>query len=146
MNRLCSILIGACLLSAVCRAGAPVHGDLAVLVAKGYFGGYVPADASLAECVFFLNSQGVCFSLFDLMDRSKTVTREDMARAVGRASLRFAGEAELVDGCIKKPLEAETWIDYCLLNDIHLNEIWDRFVQRTANGSLPEVREFFGEE
>jgi hypothetical protein len=125
-------------------AAAPVYGDLAVLAAKGYFGAYVKQDASLEQCVVFLNSRGVRFSLFDLVDRSKTVTKEEFARVVGQSMLLFAGEAELVNGYIKKPSEAETWVDYCLLNDINLMPIWDGFVERTAEGSLPEVRKFFG--
>jgi hypothetical protein len=125
-------------------ATTPTYGDLAVLVAKGYFGAYVKQDASLEQCVVFLNGRGVRFSLFDLVDRSKAVTKEEFARVVGQSMLLFSGEAELVSGYIKKPLEAETWVDYCLLNDINLMPIWDGFVVRTAEGSLPEVRNFFG--
>lgn len=126
------------------HAAAPTHGDLAVLLAKGYFRSYVKQDASLEQCVAFLNSKGVCFSLFDVMDSGKAVTREDVARVVGQSMLLLSGEAETVNSCIKKPLGAETWVDYCLLNDIDLRPIWDRFVQCTAEGSLPEVRKFFG--
>lgn len=128
---------------AVCAA-TPTFGDLAVLLAKGYFGGYVKQDASLEQCAAFLNSRGVSFSLFDLMDPSKGVTQEDLARVVGQSMLLFSGEAEVVNGCIKKPLEAETWVDYCLLNDIDLRPVWNRFVLCTAEDSLPEVRRFFG--
>lgn len=125
-------------------AAAPTFGDLAVLVAKGYFGAYVKQDAPLEQCVVFLNSRGLKFSLFDLLDRNKAVTKEDFARVVGQSMLLFAGEAEVVNGCIKKPLEAETWVDYCLLNDIYLTPVLDGFVRRTAEGSLPEVTKFFG--
>jgi hypothetical protein len=134
-----------CVLSVAGRCAAmPTYGDLAVLVTKGYFGAYVKQDASLEQCVVFLNGRGVRFSLFDLVDSSKVVTKEDFARVVGQSMLLFAGEAELVNGYIKKPSEAETWVDYCLLNDIHLGPIWDGLVKRTAEGSLPEVRKFFG--
>lgn len=132
------------LISTVARAATPAFGDLAVLLAKGYFGSYVEQDASLEQCVAFLNSKGICFSLFDLMDADKAVTKEDCARVVGQSMLLFSGEAEIVKGCIKKPLEAETWVDYCLMNDIDLPQIWDRLVQCTAGGSVPEVRTFFG--
>lgn len=126
------------------RASAPSFGDLAVLLAKGHFRGYVGQDASMEECVAFLNGKGIAFSLFDLIDPDKAVTREDCARVVGQSILLFSGEADVVNGCIKKPLEAKTWVDYCLLNDIDLRPVWDRLVQRTAEGSLPEVRKFFG--
>ncbi len=125
------------------HAAEPTFGDLAVLLAKGYFGNEVSQDASMAQCVVFLNKRGICFSLFDLIDPDKTVKKEDFARVVGQSVLLFSGEAEVLNGCVKKPLEAETWVDYCLLNDIDLKPVWDRFVQRTADGSLPEVRMFF---
>jgi hypothetical protein len=126
------------------RASAPTFGDLAVLLAKGHFRSYVGQNASMEECVAFLNGRGVSFSLFDLIDPDKAVTKEDCARAIGQSMLLFSGEADVVNGCIKKPLEAKTWVDYCLLNDIDLDPIWDRLVQRTAKGSLPEVKKFFG--
>jgi hypothetical protein len=132
-----------CAVSGGLQASEPVFGDLAVLLAKGYFGRYVGQEASLQQCVAFLNKQGVCFSLFDLIDPDKAVKKEDFARAVGQSMLLLSGEAHVVSGCIKKPLEAETWVDYCLLNDIDLTPIWDGFVQRTAEGSLQEVRTFF---
>ena len=131
------------LAAGVVCAAEPTFGDLAVLLAKGYFGNYVKQDAPLEQCVAFLNKQGVGFSLFDIMDPDKVVTKEDFARVVGQSILLLSGEAEVVNGRIKKPLEAETWVDCCLLNDIDLPPIWDKFVQRTAAGSLPEVRKFF---
>lgn len=125
-------------------ASAPCFGDLAVLAAKGYFGSYVRPDASLEECAAFLNRQGISFSLFDLMDPERAVTKEDLARIVGQSTLLFLGEAEIVEGHIKKPLEAETWVDYCLLNDINLQPVWEGLVQQTADGPTPEVERFFG--
>ena len=124
-------------------AQAAVFGDLAVFAAKAYFGGYVAQNASMEQCVVFLNKRGVCFSLLDLMNSSKDVTQEDFARATGQSKLLFLGCAELENGCIKKPLEAESWVDYCLLNDIDLAPPWNRFTQRTAEASMPEVRNFF---
>ena len=125
------------------RVAGATFGDLAVLLAKGYFGSYVEKDASMAQCAAFLNSRGVKFSLFDLMDPDKAVTKEDLSRVVGQSEMLFSGEAEVVDGEIKKPLDVETWVDYCLLNDIDSTVVWNRFVQRTADGSLPEVVKFF---
>ncbi len=126
------------------QASAPTFADLAVLLAKGYFGSYIKQNASLEECAAFLNSRGVSFSLFDLMDPDKAVKNEDFARVVGQSTLLFSGEAEVVSGGIKKPVEAETWVDYCLLNDINLSPVWSGFVQRTSEGSTPEVAKFFG--
>ena len=127
----------------ICRAAEPTFGDLAVVMAKGYFKNQVPADARLEQCVLFLNRNGVRFSVFDLVDPDKTVSKEDVARGVGQAALLFLGEAEIVNGSIKKPLGAETWVDYCLLNDVNFASIWVELRRVTEGGSLPEVRLFF---
>ncbi len=117
--------------------------DLAVYSAKEYFGGYVAPDASLEKCVAFLNGRGVTVSIFDLIDQRKMVTQEDFARMAGQSKLLFLGEAEYINGCIRKPLEAETWVDYCRLNDIHFEPLWNMFAKRTAEGPLQEVQKFF---
>lgn len=133
-------------LSVFCATGAsPTFGDLAVLMAKGYFKDQVPQNARLEQCVRFLNRQGVVFSIFDVVDPGKTVTKEDVARVVGQSSLLFSGEAEVVNGGIKKPLGAETWVDYCLLNDIDFLPVWVRLLKCTEEEPLPEVRMFFQE-
>jgi hypothetical protein len=95
--------------------------------------------------VAFLNQHGVAFSLFDLMDPEKTVTREDVARVVGQSVLLFSGEAEVVEGRVKKPLEAETWVDYCVLNDIDFSSILEILRKSVESGPLPEVKVFFGQ-
>ena len=125
--------------------GEPTFADLAILLAKGQFKTQVSAGASLEECVTFLNKQGICFSLFDLMDPSRRVKKEDFARVMGQSKLLQLGEAEVVGGCIKSPDEGATWVDYCLLNDVDLKNLWERFLHRTEKNSLPEVERFFGE-
>lgn len=139
-----AVLVAATFASAAPDQNKPRFADLAVLLAKGWFGSYVAPDAPLNECVAFLNRQGVCFSVFDLMDPHAVVTKEDFARAIGQSTLLFKGEAEVENSCIKKPLEAESWIDYCLLNDVKIDILWGRFVERTAQGSVSEVTDFFG--
>lgn len=126
-------------------AGGPTFGDLAVFLAKNYFGSYVRQEAPLEECVALLNSKGVCFSLFDLLDPGKTATEEDVARVMAQSALLFSGDADVEGGCIKNSSKSETWVDYCLLNDIDFFAFWGRLVRRTAEGSLPEVRRFFGD-
>ncbi len=132
-------------LSPVASFAQPTFADLSVLLAKGYFKNHVPADATLEQCAAFLNSQGVCFSLFDLMDSKAVVTKEDFARVVGQSTLLFLGEADVLNSSIKKPLGVETWVDYCLLNDVDLPLLWGSFLQRMEKGSLPEVQRFFGD-
>ena len=130
-------------LSPLISAAQPTFADLAVLLAKGYFKNHVSVEASLEECVEFLNSQGVHFSIFDLMDSKAVVTKEDFARVVGQSTLLFLGEAEPVGGGIRKPQEIETWVDYCLLNDVEFQTLWKGFIQRMEDGHLPEVQAFF---
>ncbi|MBI9020119.1 MAG: hypothetical protein JEZ10_02540 [Verrucomicrobia bacterium] len=125
-------------------AAQPTFADLSVLLAKGYFKNHVPAAASLEECAAFLNDHGVCFSLFDLMDSAAVVTPEDFARVVGQSTLIFLGEATVEGGCVKKPLGVDTWVDYCLLNDVDLQPLWSGFAQRIEDAPLVEVQRFFG--
>lgn len=141
--RLVRLIVFYFLLAVAGNVFSAAFADLAVLLAKEYFGWHVSPDASLQQCAAFLNSRGVCFSLFDLMDDRRSVTEEDVARAVGQAMLLFSGEAAVVNGCIKKPLEVKTWVDYCLLNDVNLDAILGWITQKTADGSLPEVRAVF---
>ncbi len=122
----------------------PTFANLAVLFAKGYFKEHVPQDAPLEDCVEFLNRQGVYFSMFDLIDSSVKVTQEDFAKVIGQSTLLFLGEAEMEKGCVKRPDEIVTWVDYCLLNDVDLRTLWSGFLKRTENRSLPEVKKFFG--
>jgi hypothetical protein len=138
-----SILILTVLAACVAGAAEPTFGDLAVLLAKGYLKGQVPSDARLEQCVLFLNRHGIRFSIFDLIDPDKVVTKEDTARVVGQSALLFSGSEEVVNGSIKKPLEAETWVDYCLLNDIDFTSLWGGLLKSTEEGMLPEVRQFF---
>ena len=138
------LLLFAAGLSPVASFAQPTFADLAVFLAKGSFKSYVSADATLEQCAAFLNNQGVCFSLFDLMDSKAVVTKEDFARVIGQSTLLFLGEADVVNGGIKKPLCSETWVDYCLLNDINLIFMWGGFLQRMEKGALPEAQRFFG--
>lgn len=144
MTKMISILIALLLVSPVLAVSEPTFAELAVFCAKGYFKEYIPADASLDRCVVFLNEKGICISLFDLMDAEVKVTPEDFARVVGQSTLLFLGEAELAGGCIKKPQDAKSWVDYCLLNDVSLKNLWSRFILQVENGAFPEVDVFFG--
>jgi hypothetical protein len=139
-----SFITAICLAGGLAARAAPTFADLAVVLAKGHFIGHLSKDASLAECVALLNGHGVCFPLFDVMDPNSAVTQEDFARGVGQSTLLFLGEAQLEDGCIKRPDEAVTWVDYCLLNDVDLIPLWNGFLRHTENGMLPEVKKFFG--
>jgi hypothetical protein len=141
MKKLCCILF---LFFCVGRVvAAPTYADLAVLTAKGYFKDHVPSDASVGRCVAFLNDLGIRFSLFDVMDPAASVTEEDFARVLGQMTLLFQGEADVVKGVVRLPDEADSWIDFCLLNDIKCRDFWINFNQRLKNGPSEEARRFF---
>ncbi|MBC8207321.1 MAG: hypothetical protein ISR85_02875 [Kiritimatiellales bacterium] len=144
MRILVYFLTAVFLISGVSARAEPTFADMAVLLAKGQFKEHVPADASLKECVSFLNKHGICFSLFDLIDSSKQVTKEDFARVLGQSRLLFLGEAELANGCIQRPNEVGSWVDYCLLNDVDSDNLWNGFLRRMEKGPLLEVDRFFG--
>lgn len=118
--------------------------DLSVLIAKQYFSKNVSSSASLEQCAAFLNSEGIRVSLFDVMSRGKSVPREEFARMMGQATLIFTGEAAADDNGIKKPSGIDTWVDYCELNDISLDRLWNDFSQRVKDCPLREVQSFFG--
>ncbi len=131
-------------LFALTSVAQPSFANLSVLLAKGYFQDHISENASLKECVEFLNQQGVYFSFFDVLDQCVVVTQEDVARVMGQCTLVFLDEAEVVAGSIKRPDGIRTWVDYCLLNDVDVGSIWNGFLQRTKDRDLPEVVRFFG--
>lgn len=124
------------------EAVEPTFADLAVFCAKNNFKTSIAPDATLKDCVSFLNKHGVCISVFDLMDPSVKVTKEDFARCIGQSVLLLSGEAELLNGCIRKPKEFTSWVDYCVLNDVSLSDLWFKFNDLLEDGPLPEVKSF----
>lgn len=124
-------------------AVAPNFADMAVVVAKGYFAKEISSTASLSECFQFLNKHGIEFSMFDLLDPSAAVGREDFARVIGQSTLLFLGEEQVVNGAIELPPDIESWLDYCALNDVNIEVLWGRLVERVRVGHLPEVTVFF---
>ncbi len=130
-------------LLALTSVAQPSFANLSVLLAKGYFQEHISENASLKECVEFLNQQGVCFSFFDVLDQRVVVTKEDVARVMGQSTLVFLEEAEIVAESVKRPDGITTWVDYCLLNDVDAGSVWNGFLQKTKDQDLSEVVRFF---
>lgn len=97
----------------------PSHADAAVIFAKysGLFERYVSENASLNDCVSFLNKSGVYFGLLEVVNGTDFTLR-DCARVMGQISLLFSGEAEYLAGKIKLPAGIESWEEFCILNDV----------------------------
>jgi len=95
------------------------HADAAVILAKysGQFDRYVAEDAGLSECVAFLNKAGVYFGLMEVVNHSEFAAA-DCARVMGQIALLKSGEAEYASGKIKLPNNMESWVDFCIINDI----------------------------
>ncbi len=131
------------LVAPVARAVEPTFAELVAFCAENYFKEQIGPDATLADEVSFLNDHGVCVSLFDLMDPDVPVAKEDLARMIGQSVLLFSGEAVLEKEGIQRPKEVVSWVDYCVLNDVPLEDIWVRFTRAVEKRSFPEVDAFF---
>ena len=109
------------------------HTDAAMVFARhsGQFNKYVKPDATLSECVTFLNEIGVYFSLKDVL-RKQEFTQKDCARVMGQISLVFSGDAEFDFGKVILPKEADSWEDYCLLYDIKYKDIYRTMAEAAA--------------
>jgi hypothetical protein len=99
------------------------HADAAVVLAKysGYFDRYVDEDASLNDCVAFLNKTGIYFGLMEVVNGAE-FTQGDFARVMGQMALVFNGDAEYAAGKVKLPNGIASWKDYCTMEDINFSE------------------------
>lgn len=107
------------------------HADAAVVLAKysGFFDRYVDTDASLNECVAFLNKTGVYFGLMEVLNREE-FTRHDFARVAGQMALVFSGEAGYDGGKVKLPNGIASWEDFCIMNDINFVDGYKSMVEK----------------
>lgn len=97
----------------------PKHADAAIIFAKysGLFDRYVQDDATLDECVAFLNGAGVYFGLLEIVNGAE-FTLQDCARVMGQMNLLFSGEAEREGGKVRLPKGIDSWVEFCILNDV----------------------------
>ncbi len=97
----------------------PTHADAAVVFAKysGLFDRYVPREASLNDCVRFLNQHGIYFGLMEVVNGSE-FTIGDCARVMGQIELVLTGEAEYVYGKVILPKGIDSWEDFCILHGV----------------------------
>ncbi len=97
----------------------PSHADAAVIFGKysGLFDEYVSEEASLNECVAFLNRNGIYFGLLEIVNGAD-FTLHDCARVMGQMNLVFSGEAEYLGGKVKLPSGIDSWDEFCILNDV----------------------------
>lgn len=106
------------------------HKYAAVAFAKsaGMFDGYIDSDATLSDCVSFMNEQGILFSLSDVISQ-KTFTSKDCARVMGQISLIFLGEAKREFGSvgmIMLPDNVDSWEQYCIINGVEYKEMYKK--------------------
>lgn len=118
------------------EVAVPTHADAAFIIAKysGLFDRYVSPNASLNECVSFLNDHGVYFGLLEVVG-GKEFTRADCARVMGQIRLLFSGEAEYVMGKVKLPKDVDSWETFCIIDDVKFLDAYEAIQSavRTAN-------------
>jgi len=104
----------------------PTHADAAFIIAKysGLFDRYVSPDASLNECVAFLNDHGVYFGLMEVVS-GQEFTLSDCARVMGQIRLVFSGDAEYLGGKVKLPKDVDSWETFCIMNEIRFLEAYE---------------------
>jgi hypothetical protein len=117
------------------RQVVPTHADAAFIITKysGLFDHYGPQDATLNESVYFLNDHGVYFGLLEVVNGAE-FTRKDCARVMGQISLVFSGDAEYIGGKVKLPKDVDSWIAFCIMNEVKYVELYEaiqKAVRRT---------------
>lgn len=112
------------------RRPVPTHADAAVIFAKHskLFDRYVSQDATLNECVAFMNKQGVFFGLMEVVNGAK-FTLEDCARVMGQIELVFTGEADFVAGKVRLPKGIDSWNEFCILEGIEYERGYESVVE-----------------
>lgn len=107
----------------------PTHADAAVILAKysGFFDRYVAEDATLNDCVSFLNQTGIYFGLMEIVNGAE-YTLEDCARTMGQMSLVFSGEAHYLAGKVMLPKGIDSWEELCILNDVKYDEAYKSLI------------------
>lgn len=108
----------------------PTHADAAVILAKysGLFDRYVSEEATLTDCVAFLNKAGIYFGLMEVVN-GKGFTLHDCARVMGQVELVFSGEAEYIAGKVKLPKDIDSWEDFCTMNGVKFAEGYQAIVR-----------------
>lgn len=115
------------------------HKYAAVVFAKraGMFDEYVDSDATLSDCVSFMNEQGILFSLSDVVSQ-KIFTSKDCARVMGQMSLIFLGEAKREFGSVGMvmlPDNVDSWEQYCIINGVEYKEMYKKLEAAVAASS-----------
>lgn len=97
----------------------PSHADAAVILTKysGLFDRYVSQDATLTECVSFLNGHGVYFGLMEVVNGSE-FTVKDCARVMGQIELLFTGDAAFSAGKVLLPKGIASWEEFCIMQGV----------------------------
>lgn len=114
----------------------PTHADAAVIMAKysGLFDRYIDKNATLTECVSFLNKHGIYFGLMEVVNGAE-FTQADCARVMGQMELVFTGEAEYFAGKVKLPKGIATWEEFCIMDGIKYVEGYAGLVQMASVGA-----------
>ncbi len=113
----------------------PTYADAALILARntGFFDRYVEKNASLNDCVAFLNGIGVRFGLMEVVN-GKEFTLHDCARSMGQIELILSGEAEYVAGKVLLPKDVDSWESFCIMNGVDFIAGYETMVQALGAG------------
>jgi hypothetical protein len=108
----------------------PSHSDAAIILAKhsGLFDKYLSRDATLSDCVSFLNEHGIYFGLMEVVNRTE-FTAKDCARVMGQIELIFTGEAEFLIGKVILPKGIDSWEAFCTMEGVEYIQGYKAIVQ-----------------
>jgi hypothetical protein len=114
----------------------PTHADAAFIITKysGLFDRYGMQDASIKECVSFLNDHGVYFGLLEVVSGTE-FTRKDCARVMGQIRLVFSGDAEYMGGKVKLQKDVDSWESFCIMGDIKFVEAYEVIVDTVSKAN-----------
>ena len=108
------------------RQVVPTHADAAFIITNysGLFDHSGPQDATVSECVAFLNDHGVYFGLLEVVSGAE-FTRKDCARVMGQIRLVFSGDADYIGCKVKLPKGVDSWETFCIMEGIKFVETYD---------------------
>ena len=108
----------------------PTHADAALVFAKksGLFDRYISPEATLTECIAFMNKTGIYFGLLEVVNGTE-FTKKDCARVMGQMELVLSGEAEYVLGKVKLPKDIDSWEDFCIMNRVDYAQGYEMVVE-----------------
>jgi hypothetical protein len=114
------------------------YADATLMLAKysGFFDRYVPENATLSECIFFLKKQGVGIDLQKIRSKA-SFSKKECAQMMGQINLLLLGEARVSSaGEIALPEGLDSWEEYCTINGVEFFEAYQTMTKMLHMASI----------